>query len=172
MTKIDLLLKIGGSVLTDKLLSDVVNYEIINNICKVLKQLYDQNIRMCIVTGVGSVGHQAVAKFSIQKGDDGTIDRRLGLLETQIKVNELRNKFLQAMLDNGIPAVQIYTSSIAISDQMAVSSFNLKSCEGFLNSKMVPIIGGDVVPDTTMGYSVLSGDIAFLEISIRAQILQ
>ncbi|MHA2249134.1 MAG: isopentenyl phosphate kinase [Candidatus Kariarchaeaceae archaeon] len=164
MTKIDLLLKIGGSILTDKQQSGIVNKDLINDICQVLKKLYDRNMKIALVTGVGSIGHQAVAKYSIHKGDDGSFTRRLGLSDAQIQVNELRNTFLKALHSVGIPGIQFYTSNIASASKMRPVEFNLSSIEKFLKLGMVPVVSGDVVADDSMGFSVMSGDIAFLEI--------
>lgn len=164
MVELDFLIKIGGSILTDKHQQGIINHDLIIEICKVLKKLYDRKLKFAIITGVGSLGHQTVAKYSVHKGDNGSNDRRLGLLEAQIAVNKLRNIFLQALLDAEIPAFQFYTSSIAKANKMKPTAFYLDSVSGFINYDLIPIVSGDVVYDEIMGYSVMSGDIAFSEI--------
>jgi isopentenyl phosphate kinase len=44
------------------------------------------------------------------------------------------------------------------SDKMRITRGNTDNIEKFLTSGLVPVISGDMVPDVTMGYSVLSGD--------------
>ncbi len=164
VSNINLMIKIGGSVLTDKMQSNVINYELIEKICYKLKVLYDRDMKFVIVTGVGSLGHQTVAKYSVHKGDDGSLTRRLGLLKAQIQVNKLRNVFLGGLLAAEIPAVQFYTSSIAESNQMKPIKLFLEPIKKFMDSGLIPVVSGDVVADQSMGFSVMSGDIAFLEI--------
>ena len=159
MVSVDILLKVGGSVLTDKSKKGIIFSDKIKEICSVIKSLYDRDIRIAIVTGVGSLGHQAVFKCGAHKGDDGTIERRVGVVEAQIAVNNLRNVFLSEMGKAGVPAFQFYVSSIALSDKMVPQQFNISSLEYFLKSDIVPITSGDVVPDMSMGFSVMSGDI-------------
>lgn len=164
MWKLDLLLKIGGSVMTDKRQEGVINTNLLKEISGVVKELYERGLKMVIVTGVGSYGHRAVARHSIHKGDNGTHERRLGLLEAQIDVNILRKAFLEALLEAGVPAMQFYASSIAESNKGRPINFNLAAVGKFLGCGMIPVVSGDVVPDKTMGYSVMSGDIVALEI--------
>ncbi|MHA2172034.1 MAG: isopentenyl phosphate kinase [Candidatus Kariarchaeaceae archaeon] len=164
MTEIDLLLKLGGSILTDKSKVEVVNHDLMIEIVGVLKQLYDRGLKFVLVTGVGNAGHQVVASHGVHKGDDGSLERRLGLLHAQIQVNKLRNTLLEVLHEVGIPAVQFYTSSIASADKMQPIAFFLDSVAGFLNVGLVPVVSGDVVSDQRMGYSVMSGDVAFFEI--------
>ncbi|MHA2298619.1 MAG: isopentenyl phosphate kinase [Candidatus Hodarchaeales archaeon] len=167
MPEIDLLLKVGGSVLTDKHKTGVIREELIIKVSSILKKLYDREIKLAIVTGVGSPGHQAVYKYSTHKGDDGSLYRRVGLVEAQVKVNSLRNIFLKVLGDAGIPALQYYTSSIATADKMVPTSFNLDPVENYLSLGFVPVTTGDVVADATMGFSVMSGDIAMWQIAKR-----
>lgn len=155
---IDFLLKVGGSVLTDKSKPDIIFHDKIKKICEVLKILYDRGISFTIVTGVGSLGHQAVFKCGAHKGDDGTLERRVGVVEAQIAVNNLRNIFLSAMGKAGIPTFQFYASSVTLSDKMIPQHFHIESLENFLKSNIITVISGDVVPDKTMGFSVMSGD--------------
>ncbi|MHA1973151.1 MAG: isopentenyl phosphate kinase [Candidatus Hodarchaeales archaeon] len=171
--EIDLLLKIGGSSISNKMLlykalksknpddlKQAVNIDVkaIKQIIKEIKSIYNPNKRMVILTGVGAPGHFTVLKHSLHKGNLGTFEQHVGLLEAQIAVNRLRQNVLEAFLENSIPAVQVYASSIYASDKMRIVRGCTENIIEFLNQGMVPIISGDMVPDKTMGYSVLSGD--------------
>ncbi|MHA1214641.1 MAG: isopentenyl phosphate kinase [Candidatus Hodarchaeales archaeon] len=171
--EIDLLLKIGGSSISNKMLlykalkskdpedlKAAVNIDVkaIQQIVKEIKSIYHPDKRMVILTGVGAPGHFTVLKHNLHKGNLGTLEQHVGLLEAQIAVNRLRQHVLEAFLENKIPAVQVYASSIYASDKMRIIRGCTENIVEFLKQGMVPVISGDMVPDKTMGYSVLSGD--------------
>lgn len=162
------MLKIGGSVLTDKKTPDTINFDIIDQIAANIKKIYDKpELKFALVTGVGNVGHRAVAQSGAHKGDNGSIKRRVGLVKAQIAVNNLRNIVLEALERHKVPVFQFYTSSIAIADKMRIKEMYFNSVEEFLKNNIIPITSGDVIPDKTLGYSVMSGDIALQQMVNR-----
>ena len=58
----------------------------------------------------------------------------------------------------GIPINLLHASSTCISNKMQVQTFFLDPVKGFLSLGMVPLIGGDMIYDRAMGFSVGSGD--------------
>ncbi|MDH5402793.1 MAG: hypothetical protein OEY49_09910, partial [Candidatus Heimdallarchaeota archaeon] len=130
MSNLDILLKIGGSVLTAKNTTDIINQEIIRELSNEIKSIYNAGYSICIVTGVGNLGHQTVAKYGIQKGDNKSIERRLGLVDAQLQVNIIRNVLLQSLYLAEIPCVQLYASSIIISNNMMITQTFFDSIQG------------------------------------------
>ncbi len=171
--EIDLLLKVGGSCVSNKILlyealktkspEDIktalnVSPERIDQIAAEIGDAFSILSKMIILTGVGSPGHFTVLKHGLHKGNSGELEQHLGLLEAQIAVNRLRQTMLKSFLKYKIPAFQAYASSMYESDKMRIIRANTENIEKFLASGLVPVISGDMVPDVTMGYSVLSGD--------------
>lgn len=169
---IDLLIKIGGSCISDKGLilkalssnsSNVdeilkLNSQVIDQIADDLGTVYKTIKKLIILTGVGTPGHYTVLKYKLHKGDNKTFEQYMGLLEAQIAVNWLRQEFLESFLKHKLPVVQFYASSMYESDKMRITRGFTDNMEKFLSIGMVPVISGDMVPDISMGYSVLSGD--------------
>lgn len=60
--------------------------------------------------------------------------------------------------DEGIPVNLFHTSSIALASKGQITKMDLEAVKGFLGIGMVPVLGGDMVFDTEMGFSVGSGD--------------
>ena len=178
--EIDLILKIGGSSISNKrLLAKTLKSQSVENINEVLAvdkkkidciaaeigELYSSGIKkMIIITGVGSPGHFVVLQHGIHKGNSGNINQQLGLVDAQIAVNRLRQSFLEAFVENRIPVVQLYASSIFESNKMRIIRGDTSNFDRFIQNGIVPVISGDVVPDLTMGYSVLSGDQILLDL--------
>ncbi|MHA2226512.1 MAG: isopentenyl phosphate kinase [Candidatus Hodarchaeales archaeon] len=171
--EIDLLMKIGGSCISNKKLLHKaliepsedniramlqINSEIIEIIASQIGDIYPSMKKMIILTGVGSPGHFIVLKHDLHKGNLNSLEQHLGFLDAQIAVNRLRQTILESFLKHNIPAVQLYASSMYQSDTMRIVEGNTVNMEKFLEVGMVPVISGDIVPDISMGLSVLSGD--------------
>lgn len=177
---IDLILKIGGSSISNKRLlakalksqspGDIkvalaVNQQNIDCIAAEIGELFSSGVKkMIILTGVGSPGHFVVLQHGIHKGNSGNINQHLGLVDAQIAVNLLRQTLLEAFVANKIPVVQLYASSIYESNKMRIIRGDISNFERFIQNGIVPVISGDVVPDLSMGYSVLSGDQILLDL--------
>ncbi len=171
--ELDLILKVGGSCISDKTLlykalksqspenikaALDINLKRIDAIAAEIGDAYSFMKKLIILTGVGSPGHFTVLKHKLHKGNNGELEQHLGLLEAQIAVNRLRQSILESFLRHKVPVFQAYASSIYESDKMRVIKGDTGNIKKFLASGLVPVISGDMVPDVTMGYSVLSGD--------------
>lgn len=171
--ELHLLLKVGGSCISDKTLLDKalksqspedikaaldINLKRIDQIAAEIGEAYSIMKKLIILTGVGSPGHFTVLKHKLHKGNSGEFEQHLGLVEAQIAVNRLRQSILESFLKHKIPAFQTYASSIYESDKMRVIRGDTGNINRFFATGLVPVISGDMVPDVTMGYSVLSGD--------------
>ena len=178
--EIDLILKIGGSSISNKMLlykalktksnGDIkaaltLENSIIEQIAAEIGALFKGGMKnMIILTGVGSPGHFTVLRYGLHKGFSGDVSQHIGLLDAQIAVNRLRQSLLEAFFKNGMPVVQVYASSIYESDKMRIIRGDTSNFERFLKIGVIPVISGDMVPDKTMGYSVLSGDQILLDL--------
>ncbi len=183
--EIDLILKIGGSSISNKMLlykalktqtaEDIkaaltLELPLIEKIAAEIGALYEAGIKnMIILTGVGSPGHFTVLKYALHKGFSGDRSQHMGLLDAQIAVNRLRQSLLEAFFRFNVPVVQVYASSIYESDKMRVIRGDTTNLERFLDIGVIPVISGDMVPDKTMGYSVLSGDQILLDLAKKFQ---
>jgi len=52
----------------------------------------------------------------------------------------------------------MHASSMVVGSKMVIKDYAFTSLKGFLSLGMVPLIGGDMMYDTSMGFSVCSGD--------------
>ncbi len=179
--EIDLILKIGGSSISNKMLlykalksqatEDIkaaltIEVSIIEQVAAEIGALYEAGMKnMIILTGVGSPGHFIVLKYGLHKGFSGDRSQHMGLLDAQIAVNRLRHSLLEAFFKNEVPIFQVYASSIYESDKKRIIRGDTTNLERFLNIGVIPVISGDMVPDKTMGYSVLSGDQILLDLA-------
>lgn len=153
------IIKLGGSFITDKSKPYAINHEAIRSACKQIAHCLEQgNLeRLIIVHGVGSYGHPPVLKHKLHLGYQHP-DQLMAMTATQHKVNELRMTLMGEMLQAGIPAFLTHASSLFTADKMKITAGFTDAISGYLRLGMVPIIGGDMLADHTMGFSVGSGD--------------
>jgi isopentenyl phosphate kinase len=154
-----LVLKLGGSLITDKSKPYCLREEKIKSVSKEIKECLDGKLvdQLIIVHGVGSYGHPPVIEHKLHKGfiDPGQL---MPISRTQSKVNELRAYLTSSLQDAGLPVNLFHTSSIASAEKGWIVSMHLDAVRGFLKIGMVPVLGGDMVQDSAMGFSVGSGD--------------
>ncbi|RLE60001.1 MAG: hypothetical protein DRJ35_04465 [Thermoprotei archaeon] len=160
-----IVVKIGGSILTDKKsMSFDVREDVLKNIASNIRELLDDGYRILLTHGVGTVGHMLVGKYGLHKGIDSK-EKLLGLTITQNRVNELiRSKILKALEEAGVPAVMFYPSSLIYQSGWRIKNFYTDTIKRFFEIGFVPILSGDMVAeeDDRFKLSVCSGDqIAF-----------
>ncbi len=152
-------IKLGGSLITDKSKPYTMRKDVIASVCEEIKEAMDKDLggRFVFVQGVGSYGHPPVMDHKLYKG---FIDRAqlLPLSMTQSKVDELRAFLIHQLQENMIPVIHIAASSMFTSTKGSFDEYNLKPLTGYMSLGMVPLIGGDMIYDNDLGFTVCSGD--------------
>jgi len=59
----------------------------------------------------------------------------------------------------GIPVNLMYPSSMFLGNKGLISHYSIDALKGFLSLGMVPLLGGDMIYDEEMGYSICGGDL-------------
>ena len=147
-------IKLGGSLITDKSEPYSMRREKFREIAREIRETLDKVI---IVHGVGSFGHPPVKEYGLYRGYTGK-ENLLNLAKTQSIVFELRMELVRALQEEGLNAMIFLPSSQIIADGMRIEEFFTEPIERFLDMGMVPVLGGDIVADRKMGFSVCSGD--------------
>ncbi len=152
-------LKLGGSLITDKKQPYQARPEVLGSVATEIKQCLDEGFikSLVLIQGVGSYGHPPVMQHKLYAGFKGP-HQLMPLSETQSKVNELRTMVMQSLQKAGVPICLLHPSSMAVSEKSKISRLFLEPLKGFLSMGMVPLLGGDLLVDSAMGISVGSGD--------------
>ena len=153
------ILKLGGSLLTDKSTPYKLREKVLKAVAVEIKECIELELikSLVIVHGVGSFGHPPVLKYNLHKGFRNK-DQLISMSKTQQIVNEFRKTIATTFLEEGIPINLMHASSMVVGDKMVITDYTFNSLKGFLSLGMVPLIGGDMMYDTSMGFSVCSGD--------------
>lgn len=159
MTQELTVLKLGGALITDKSNPYTPRPTILDSASREIKECMDEGLiqSLVLIQGVGSYGHPPVLEHQLYKGYLGT-DQRLPLSWTQAKVDELRTMVVSSLYNAEIPVCLMHPSSMMVAEKMKINQYFLEPLQRFSSLGMVPLIGGDLLTDSVMGWSVGSGD--------------
>jgi len=163
-----IILKIGGSILTEKDSAEPkVDYKNLNRIAEEIRQsLYAEEISndlidgLVIVHGAGSFGHPPAKKYKIGEPFDmkDYFSKKIGFSEVQNEVKKLNSIICEALIDYGIPAIAMPPSSFVTSHNKRIYDCNLELLKTYIEEGFVPVLFGDVVIDDEVKIAVISGD--------------
>jgi isopentenyl phosphate kinase len=148
-------LKIGGSVITDKGKELEVRMQVINRLAE---EIRDANVpNLIIVHGGGSFGHPLAQQYAIKEGVKEKV-QRVGFSETHHVMTVLNGLFMDALIWRNVPAVSITPSSCIITKNGRIQCFEDATLKMLLKMGFLPVLYGDAVLDTELGFTILSGD--------------
>lgn len=170
-----IILKIGGSILTNKDESDSeVNSSSLKRIAGEIKKSLDNSSKeLIIVHGAGSFGHPPAKKYKIGQAFDENeyLQKRIGFCEIQNAVKKLNMLICEEFILQGLPVIAIPASSFITASSKRINECNLDIFKRYLSKGFIPVIYGDVVLDNDLEFCVISGDqiIQFLASKLNPQ---
>jgi len=150
-----LILKIGGSVITNKNEELTARLKDINRLATEIKNANVKNL--IIVHGGGSFGHPLAHKYAINDGFKEE-SQKIGFAETHHVMTVLNGLFMDALIWRGVPAVSITPASCVLTKNGRIFSFEETPLKMVLKMGFLPVMYGDAVLDTDLGFTILSGD--------------
>ncbi len=149
-----LIVKLGGSVITDKSKKFSVKQEALDRLAG---ELTSAEGSLVVVHGGGSFGHPLASEYDL---DSGYKEERqlMGFSLTHRAMERLNARVIEALQGAGLPAVAIQPSACAVVEDGRVVSMELRALRKLLDLGLVPVTYGDAVPDLKRGMSILSGD--------------
>ena len=157
-----LVVKLGGSVVTEKDEPETVDRDALADAARALGQ-FDGS--MIVVHGGGSFGHHHAAEHGVS-ATAGTSDPA-GVSAIHGAMAELNRVVVAALQDEGVPAVPVHPLSTASRDDEADLNLPTTQVERMLAEGFVPVLHGDVVVHEGEGVTVLSGDELVVELAPR-----
>lgn len=160
-------LKIGGSVITDKSRELGARMDIISQLADEIQAAELRNL--VIVHGGGSFGHPLAQKYSLKSGLQNE-EQIIGFAETHHVMTVLNGLLMDALIWRGVPAVSIAPSSCMLTKNGRIQCFEDAPLKQLLRLGFIPVLYGDTVFDTELGFTILSGDqlVAYLAIQLNA----
>ncbi len=149
------IIKLGGSIITDKHEYKQLKTEILRDICNVIAT-WNKNI--IIVHGAGSFGHILAKKHSIISGYTDSTQLE-GLTDIRIDVNELSQSIVKTLKNQGKPAIAFQTSALVFDENEETNpSFFVEPLKKALTIGLIPVLSGDVLFTNEKDFTIYSGD--------------
>ena len=149
------ILKIGGSVITNKDGELAARTEVINRLAEEIQKAHVQGL--VIVHGGGSFGHPTAQKYGIKEGlRDET--QKVGFAETHHVMTVLNGLVMDSLVWHNIPAISVAPSCCVVTENGRIKTFEDAVFKLYLKMGFVPVLYGDATLDRKLGFTVLSGD--------------
>ena len=150
-----LYLKLGGSLITPKREGRrEIRSEVIREISRDLNEIIGDS-KVFLAHGAGPYGHEPVLRHRLHLGVSEA--NRRGASETMVSVSELNIMVARIMLEEGIPIAPLPARAIFMRERGVVRC-NVPQLRGLLDSGLIPLTHGDLIPDDGRGVYVLSAD--------------
>lgn len=162
------LLKLGGSLITDKTRSSVARRAVILRLAREVASACQtpRGPRILLGHGSGSYGHTVAAKGGLVRGADAR--RRVDTISrTQVAAAKLHHLMVAALADAGARPFSFAPSSFLHSARGRTDRF-VEPIFASLNRGLLPVVYGDVVLDDTRGAVVVSTEELFLILAKEA----
>ena len=149
-----ILIKFGGSVITDKAEYRKFNKETVARLADEIKRSGQEVI---IVHGAGSFGHVLSKQFNLQKGyeNDAQIP---AMARVMCDTRELSAMVVEELLAKDIPAVSVPIGSCFVADGGKLVVDNEEPLRRLTDLGIMPVMFGDVITDRKTRFCIVSGD--------------
>jgi len=158
-------LKIGGSILTDKNRGNAARFE---EISRVAQEIASRPEDLVLVHGAGSFGHIPAKMYGLPL----TFSPE-GLRVTHESVARLSDLVVGALSRAGVDSLPVHPLSCLLLSNGRIDSFDLKPLRVMLKDGLMPVLHGDVAMDATRKAGIVSGDqlVSFLARALQAEVV-
>jgi isopentenyl phosphate kinase len=162
MTNEIILLKLGGSLITDKDMAYTPRLDKLKELADEIKTVLDlaPNWSLILGHGSGSFGHVAAKKHGTRNGVQ-TKEQWHGFAEVRYQAAELNRFVVKSLIEAGLPAIPFPPSASMISDNRKVIQHNVATIQKALDNHLLPVVQGDVAFDESLGGTILSTEDVF-----------
>lgn len=157
------ILKIGGSVITDK---SRLGYARKEEIERIAVEIAGFQKSMVLVHGAGSFGHIPARRFGLPDRFDPR-----GLLITHRSVCRLNEIVLEALCNAGAAPLPVHPLGCTVLREGRIDRMDVSMITQMLQRGILPVLHGDVAMDAARGSWIVSGDqlVSFLAIKLNAE---
>ncbi|HEV7784573.1 MAG TPA: isopentenyl phosphate kinase [Thermoanaerobaculia bacterium] len=164
-----LLLKLGGSLITDKAGEESPRREVIARLAEeIARAIAGAPFSLLVAHGSGSFGHVAARRHGIGRGPLSA-EQLAGACATQERAAALHRIVVAALIEAGAPAFSIAPSSCVVAVAGQPAEIGLAPLLLALERGPLPVLYGDVVLDREWGASICSTERLFRLLAPRLQ---
>jgi isopentenyl phosphate kinase len=163
-----ILLKLGGSLITDKAQPNTPRLVVIKRLASELSDWIDlnQKARIILGHGSGSFGHVPAKEFGTRSGVDDEAGWT-GFLEVWQAAAKLNHIVIDCLRSAGLPALAISPSAVVTASNTQVTRWDLTPVISALKAGLLPVVYGDVAFDEALGGTILSTEDLFSYLAVQ-----
>jgi len=158
-------LKIGGSILTDKTKPAAARPAQIQRVAEEIASSVED---LVLVHGAGSFGHIPAKRYGLPQNFSPE-----GLRVTHNSVVKLNDLVVEALGKAGASPMPVHPFSCTLLRDGRIEGFALEPVKEMIRDGLLPVLHGDVAMDITRKVGIVSGDqlVAYLARALRAKIV-
>ncbi len=160
------LLKLGGSLITDKRRPNTLRHARLRRLAGEVAAVRRRGALLLLGHGGGSFGHAEALKHGLNRGPLPPA-RRAGIARTQERAATLHRLVVRALLDAGVAPFSLVPSSLMVAAAGRPRRVQHAALRRTLERGLLPVTHGDVVLDETWGASVCSTETVLLAFARR-----
>lgn len=156
-----ILLKLGGSLITDKKKLFTARPEVVQKLGKEIKKslLVNKELQIVLTHGGGSFPHVPAKKYGTADGFNDDYGK-MGACITADAAAEINRLVIKELLKINLPVATIAPSSIFSAEKGKLKKNYFDSIEVLLNKEIIPVLYGDVIWDAEKGCCIFSGEVS------------
>lgn len=155
-----ILIKFGGSLITDKTKTNIARLDVIENLVRQVKKIArdNKNLSLIIATGAGGFGHPVAKKYENNLKE--------GLPEIKKAVKSINQVVVDLLNREGIKSESVEPSRIASYKDGQMIKLLYGDIVKLLKKNIIPVFHADLVDDKKLGISILSMDRFLVDLAI------
>lgn len=163
------LLKLGGSLITDKSMPYTARFdklaELAAELAEALKSLPD--LSLVLGHGSGSFGHTAARQYQTRDGVGAGLLRQywFGFSEVWFQASALNRFVMDSLHASEVQAVALAPISAVMAADGKISCWDLSPLKAALAAGLIPVVYGDVIFDSALGGTILSTEDLFAHLA-------
>ncbi len=168
MNKPIVLIKIGGSLITDKNKPFTVREEALDIIANEVKKASQMGKTLIVGHGAGSFAHIPAKKYQTHKGIINNQSYR-GIAEVADVAARLNRIVVKKFLEKQVNAVSVSPLSSMIASNHQLDQIFTQPIEQLLKNNLLPVVYGDQILDTKNGCTIFSTEkvLSYLALELK-----
>ncbi len=161
-----ILIKLGGSLVTDKNQARTFRKDATARIVRQIKQLFatQNNSQLIIGHGSGSFGHFEAQRHrtiaGVSSGEDWLGFTKVG--EAALALSQL---VLREFVEAGLPVVRFQPSTLITAANGQIAAMEISLIIRALKEGLIPLVHGDIAFDTCLGGTIASTESIFVHLA-------
>jgi len=160
MRKKIVLIKLGGSLITDKQKPFTPKISVIDDLSRQIKEALDEDktLQLIIGNGGGSFPHYPALKYKMNEGIKKE-EQKFGFCLVQDAASQLNRIVVNSLLKHNLNTVSLNPSSMIVTKNGKIKKFFPFPLFSMLNLGLIPVTYGDIVFDEEKGSFILSTEV-------------